>query len=105
MSSSYPRSFANLPLWAEANGVTIEEARLRFAQFVILCGIASVRSLREHLVFKGGNALDFVLQPNRSTIDLDFSLDMTLGSELADVDGTAGGGFNGPSSRHSDLWM
>jgi hypothetical protein len=28
------------------------------------------------LVFKGGNALDFVWQPNRSTLDLDFSLDM-----------------------------
>ncbi|MBA2278616.1 MAG: nucleotidyl transferase AbiEii/AbiGii toxin family protein [Chloroflexia bacterium] len=27
------------------------------------------------LVFKGGNALDFHRQPNRSTVDLDFSFD------------------------------
>lgn len=29
------------------------------------------------MVFKGGNALDFVLLPNRSTLDLDFTLDHT----------------------------
>lgn len=29
-------------------------------------------------MFKGGNALDFVWQPNRSTRDLDFSADMAL---------------------------
>lgn len=34
------------------------------------------------LVFKGGNALDFVRSPNRSTLDLDFSADMeTLGGQ------------------------
>ena len=37
--------------------------------------------LRELLVFKGGNALDFVWNPNRSTRDLDFSAD-----HLADYD-------------------
>lgn len=51
-------------------------------------GAAAVRAVRsalrdrkcarlaDRLVFKGGNALDLVWQPNRSTIDLDFSLDM-----------------------------
>jgi hypothetical protein len=68
-----------------ANRVTVAEARQRFAQFVALCGIASVPSLRESLVFKGGNALDFVWQPNRSTLDLDFSLDMTGAGFAADV--------------------
>jgi len=86
VSALYPRSFADLSFWAETKGVTIEEARRRFAQFVILCGIASVRSLRTKLVFKGGNALDFVMSPNRSTIDLDFSLDMDMGADLASVD-------------------
>jgi hypothetical protein len=66
-----------LGLWAAANGVTLDEARRRFAQYVVLCAIASVAALRRHLVFKGGNALEFVWQPNRSTIDLDFSIDQS----------------------------
>jgi len=41
-----------------------------------LRAIASSRTLRELLVFKGGNALDFIWSPNRSTRDLDFSVDM-----------------------------
>lgn len=69
-----------------SNGVTIDEARRRFAQYVMLCGIASVRRLRESLVFKGGNALDFVWQPNRSTVDLDFSLDMEVSQHQIHVD-------------------
>jgi predicted nucleotidyltransferase component of viral defense system len=83
VSDRYPQSLSDVASWARLNGVTIEEARQRFAQFVVLCGVASVRSLRDYLVFKGGNALDFVLQPNRSTIDLDFSLDMEGGEALA----------------------
>lgn len=53
------------------------EARQRLAQYTILRAIASSRVLRELLVFKGGNALDFIWSPNRSTRDLDFSLDMS----------------------------
>ena len=76
MTDDYPRSVGELAAWARANRVTAAEARHRFAQYAALCGIASVPSLRESLVFKGGNALDFVWQPNRSTLDLDFSFDM-----------------------------
>lgn len=76
MSTRYPRATHELASWARANGVTVAEARHRFAQYVVLCAIASVGPLQESLVFKGGNALDFVWQPNRSTVDLDFSLDM-----------------------------
>ena len=54
----------------------ISEARRRFAQYAVLRAIASSARLSELLVFKGGNALDFVWSPNRSTIDLDFSADM-----------------------------
>lgn len=86
MSDPYPRTFQGIADWSLRTGTPIQDTRTRFAQFVILGGIASEPSLRNNLVFKGGNALDFVLQPNRSTIDLDFSLDMTLGSKLADVD-------------------
>lgn len=77
MTDNYPRALSDLSHWARSNGVTVLEARLRFAQYVVLCGIASAASLRESLVFKGGNALDFVWQPNRSTTDLDFSFDMS----------------------------
>lgn len=76
MSGGYPRAMAELAVWARANGITIEEARQRFAQYAALCGIVSIPRLRQSMVFKGGNALDFVWQPNRSTLDLDFSLDM-----------------------------
>jgi predicted nucleotidyltransferase component of viral defense system len=68
---------SDVAAWARTIKVTVAEARERFAQYVALCGIASVPALRESLVFKGGNALDFVWHPNRSTRDLDFSLDMT----------------------------
>lgn len=82
-----PRSFDDLNGWAERNDISPDEARRRLAQFLILSAIASVPWLRHHLVFKGGNALDFILQPNRSTIDLDFSV---TGSERggADTPGT-----------------
>lgn len=71
----YPTSFSDLRAWATTAGVSLNEARVRFTQFAILQGIASVPELRHGLIFKGGNALDFVWQPNRSTVDLDFSVD------------------------------
>lgn len=86
MTGGYPRSISDLTLWAKANEVTIDEARLRFAQYVALCGVASVPALRQSLVFKGGNALDLVWQPNRSTVDLDFSLDMAGVQFEANID-------------------
>ena len=71
----YPRRFDEVGRWAEANEVSLVEARRRFVQFVVLSAIAGNRSLQSSLVFKGGNALDFMWQPNRSTLDLDFSVD------------------------------
>jgi len=59
--------------------VGISEARQRFAQYAVLRAVASPARLSELLVFKGGDALDFVWSPNRSTIDLDFSADMRAG--------------------------
>ncbi len=75
-SLNYPTSFGAIPAWAEKNGVGVREARLRFARYGVLRGIASSASFRKLLVFKGGNALDFIWDPNRSTLDLDFSVDM-----------------------------
>lgn len=72
-----PRSFEDFRSWGKSEGVSSHEAGVRFAQYAVLHGIAAVASLRDGLVFKGGNALDFVWQPNRSTVDLDFSVDHT----------------------------
>ena len=74
-TGSFPESFAGLSRWATERGMPAGEARRRYAQLVVLAAIANSPSLGEMMVFKGGNALDFVLQPNRSTLDLDFTLD------------------------------
>ncbi len=76
-SLDYPASFGEVGAWARQRGLGVAEARLRFAQYAVLRAIASSASLRRILVFKGGNALDFVWSPNRSTLDLDFSADMS----------------------------
>lgn len=73
MSVLYPRTFASINAWAKEHGIAVNEARARFAQFGVLRAIADSNELSRILVFKGGNALDFVWHPNRSTRDLDFS--------------------------------
>ena len=73
MISRYPTSFSTIAAWAAENRVPVSEARRRFAQYGVLQSIAGSQILSSSLVFKGGNALDFIWQPNRSTIDLDFS--------------------------------
>lgn len=85
MIPAYPASFAGLGEWARAAEVPVNEARVRFAQFAILQVLAASRQLREGLVFKGGNALDFIWQPNRSTSDLDFSVDHDVFRDTPDV--------------------
>ncbi len=82
MKALYPETFDSISAWAAERHLKPGEARERFAQGVILRAIATSRNLSRILVFKGGNALDFVWQPNRSTQDLDFSsLDQDLGEE------------------------
>ena len=75
MTAGYPLTFAEIAVWAGGAGVTVAEARIRFAQYAVLRVVAGVRQLQSSLVLKGGNALDFVWVPNRSTVDLDFSVD------------------------------
>jgi predicted nucleotidyltransferase component of viral defense system len=75
LNTRYPTDFTSLAVWAAANGFTQEEARRRYAQYLVLTSISIIRALRDALVFKGGNALDFVWNSNRSTLDLDFSID------------------------------
>lgn len=73
MSDRYPVRYEDVDRWAKQEGVSITEAGRRFAQFLILGGIGQNPFLGRNLVFKGGNALEFVYEPNRSTTDLDFS--------------------------------
>jgi predicted nucleotidyltransferase component of viral defense system len=70
---SYPNSVAELAAWRQANHTTMEEARRRLVQFVVLASIASSRELVNRLALKGGNALHFVHGNTRSTLDLDFT--------------------------------
>jgi len=77
MTDLYPVTFASIPHWAREHNVRADLARMRFAQYAILRAISVTGALQSTLVFKGGNALDFVWQPNRSTTDLDFSIDET----------------------------
>jgi len=86
MNEKYPRAFPDIGGWAKANKVTVQEARARFAQYGILRAVSDSRQLSATLVLKGGNALDFVWSPNRSTKDLDFtSTDPLEGDELRDL--------------------
>ena len=80
MEFHYPAAFATLQAWATENRFSSDDARVRFAQYAILRAIATSNALRPVLVFKGGNALDFVWQANRSTRDLDFSADASAQS-------------------------
>lgn len=73
MKDLYPRSFQELTDWCRSSGISILEGRERFVQYGVLLAISRSNTLRELLVFKGGNALDFVWLPNRSTQDLDFT--------------------------------
>lgn len=71
MNHSYPTTISEIPNWATAYGVALGNAQQRFVQYVLLSAIAMEPALRAACVFKGGNALDFVLLPNRSTLDSD----------------------------------
>ncbi|SET72821.1 nucleotidyl transferase AbiEii/AbiGii toxin family protein [Stigmatella erecta] len=73
MKTAYPSVFQEIATWAASHNLSVTEARVRFVQYAVLRAIAGSRTLSSILVFKGGNALDFVWQPNRSTKDLDFS--------------------------------
>lgn len=73
MKLTYPTSLRGIGEWASEHAMKVTEAKFRYAQYGILQAVADSRTLSHMLAFKGGNALDFVWQPNRSTRDLDFS--------------------------------
>ena len=71
----YPRNLSDLASWASTHGISQQEARARFVQYCILWAVSQTPLLQDALVLKGGIALDFVWNPNRSTRDVDFSID------------------------------
>lgn len=73
---NYPTSIGELPDWQTRAKTSSEEARRRFVQFVILTSVSSSASLATQISFKGGNALRFVHDNQRSTLDLDFSAEI-----------------------------
>ena len=82
MKLTYPTSLQGIGEWASVHRMTVAEAKFRYAQCGVLRAVADSRTLSQILAFKGGKALDFVWQPNRSTRDLDFSSkDSTLTAE------------------------
>lgn len=78
MSSVYPSRFGDLTRWARENHISVPQARIRLGQYTVLAALALNQELSSYIVMKGGNALDFVWNPNRSTRDLDFSLNTQL---------------------------
>lgn len=83
--SRYPTAIAELSAWRAANGVTAEEARRRFVQFVVLATIGASAGLVPRLALKGGNALRFVHGSVRSTIDLDFTAEADFPDNASDI--------------------
>lgn len=76
----FPIRYTSVREWANQQGVSVSEAERRYCQYLILQSISGNQYLRNELAFKGGNALEFVYLPNRSTTDLDFSF-LTTGQD------------------------
>ncbi len=73
-SKPYPSSPENIDAWCKKHHFRLQEGRKRFVSFLILQCFDLSPILSRSLVFKGGNALRFVYQNPRSTIDLDFTV-------------------------------
>jgi len=73
-SKPYPSSPENIDTWCDKYHFPRQEGQKRFVSFLILQSFDASPILSKSLVFKGGNALRFVYQNSRSTIDLDFTV-------------------------------
>lgn len=69
----HPLNLSELDSWRKHNDATMDEARKRFVQFVVLESVALDSGLKDILAFKGGNALRFIHRNPRGTSDLDFT--------------------------------
>lgn len=80
----YPTSLAEIDPWRARAGVSLDEARKRFMQYVVLESIAA-SAIGPRLAFKGGNALRFVFMNVRATIDLDFTAESDFPDNEAEI--------------------
>lgn len=72
---SFPTSIHQIDNWSRETAVSTQEARIRFASYAILECIALYPPTQNTFVLKGGNALRYIYQSQRSTKDLDFTAD------------------------------
>ena len=84
-AGSYPTALEEVSAWRKTNKATLNEARRRFVQFVVLVSISMTRSLASRIVFKGGNALQFVYGNVRSTADLDFTAEADFPDDKQEI--------------------
>ena len=96
----YPISLADLAAWSRRNATTVEEARRRFVQFVVLVSISSSPALTSRVALKGGNALRFIHGNDRSTLDLDFSADRDFPDDPGDIKGFVDAAVRGEERRY-----
>jgi predicted nucleotidyltransferase component of viral defense system len=99
-AGSYPTSSEEVAAWRKANQSTLEEARRRFVQFVVLASISMVRSLASRIVFKGGNALQFVHGNVRSTADLDFTAEADFPDDKREITRLLNAAFKAGLARY-----
>ena len=81
---TYPASRNDLTAWARRHGTTMEEARRRFVQYVVLVSISDSAPIAA-VAFKGGNALQFIHGNPRSTLDLDFTAEAGFPDDPAKI--------------------
>ena len=83
--TAWPHNIGEIATWRKQQETTAEEARRRFVQFVILASISSSSAMNSQVVFKGGNALRFVYENQRSTLDLDFTAHLSFPDDLDQI--------------------
>ena len=84
-TAAFPQNIGDIAAWRKQNETTAEEAKRRFVQFVILASISSSASMTSQVAFKGGNALRFAYGNQRSTLDLDFTANVSLPDDPEEI--------------------
>ena len=98
-SGHFPTAVEEISIWRSANKTTLEEARRRFVQYVVLAAIASSPGLKSRIAFKGGNALQFIHGNSRSTLDLDFTADGDFPDDSAAITDLLNAAFQSTEGR------
>jgi predicted nucleotidyltransferase component of viral defense system len=99
-AGSYPTSRTELAAWARQNKTTLDEARRRYVQFVVLVSMSSSAAFVSHVAFKGGNALRFIHGNLRSTLDLDFSAEAGFPDNPDDIKALMDAALTWAERRH-----